>query len=313
MTNAPVVLLGPQRREPNLGPTLRSLGLNRGDTIAVVSAGWEERELEHEELESHVGMSVANLEIHRRVEEIFARYPDLRQAMVWRLDRIRSLQVLYRLQLGPALTAARDLLARDDASDLVDPAREAAIAVVRSVDSHHLDRIRATHAQFEREHPADRYPLLRAFHDRLRREIEPCKALCIAGGHVAILLSRLRISGLLPVWGRSKPIVAWGAGAMVLADRVIVFHDRPPQGPNDTEVFESGFGIAAGTVPLPHAEERLALDDARRVALLARRFAPAECFALESGSRVDLVDGRWSGRSAVRRLEPDGSISEVES
>jgi hypothetical protein len=39
---APVVLLSPQRRRPNLGTVLAMLGLE--GPFAVVTAGWEERE-----------------------------------------------------------------------------------------------------------------------------------------------------------------------------------------------------------------------------------------------------------------------------
>jgi len=72
----------------------------------------------------------------------------------------------------------------------------------------------------------------------------------------------------------------------------------------------------------PHARRRLALDDRRRVALLARRFAPAALhrhgdgawIALDELGRADLP---WaaspdSGGSGMSRLMPDGEVVALE-
>ncbi|MCA8941441.1 MAG: hypothetical protein KDB80_02680, partial [Planctomycetes bacterium] len=110
MSKPRIIFLGPQRRQPNLSATLNALqGVELQRGIAVVSAGWEERELEHEELQSHVGVPVRNLEVHGRVEEIYVRDPNLREGMRWRHDRLKTLQELYRLRLEHALAAARAL------------------------------------------------------------------------------------------------------------------------------------------------------------------------------------------------------------
>ncbi|MCA8941712.1 MAG: hypothetical protein KDB80_04060, partial [Planctomycetes bacterium] len=185
------------------------------------------------------------------------------------------------------------------------------IEAVRQIDAHHLDRIRAIHAQFEREFQPGQHPLVAQLRDRFRHEVDASALLCIAGGHVAILLNRLRIAGLLEVWDPNKPIVAWGAGSMVLAERVVVFHDSPPQGHGNAEVFEAGFGLVRGIVPLPHARTRLELDVPHRVEMFARRFAPDACLTLETGSRLDYLDGEWQGVSELDRLGVDGRLVEV--
>ena len=52
-----------------------------------------------------------------------------------------------------------------------------------------------------------------------------------------------------------KHIVAWSAGAMVLTDRIISFHDSPPQGAGNPEAEQSG--IFKELCVFPHASERL--------------------------------------------------------
>jgi hypothetical protein len=87
---------------------------------------------------------------------------------------------------------------------------------------------------------------------------------------------------------------------MVVAERVVAFHDRPPEGPGNAEVLDVGLGLAPGLVALPHATARLDLADTARTALFAQRFAPATCVTLDpyararwDGVRWQLVDGTW--------------------
>jgi hypothetical protein len=100
---------------------------------------------------------------------------------------------------------------------------------------------------------------------------------------------------------------------MVLAERVVLFHDHPPQGAGNAEVFEAGLALIRAAVFLPHAASRLATADAARVALLARRLAPATCYTLDDGSRLlwrrgqlaDAAGSHWLARTG--RLCPAGA------
>jgi hypothetical protein len=48
-----------------------------------------------------------------------------------------------------------------------------------------------------------------------------------------------------------------------------------------------------------------------RVAILARRFAPAICAALDEGARID-VDGRTlTAADGTRALSPNGSVEQM--
>ena len=300
-----VTLLGPQRFEPTLGAAVRAAGVE--GVLASVTAGWQEREAEDLELHEHLGERSVNLKLYARSEEVFGRDPELFRAHRERQEKLRALQEVYRLRLAHLKRAARELLAREGDAELLEPEREAAIAALRELDAHHLGRIRAINDRFE----ADWRPLERAAVARhvgqIARALDGVQALAIAGGHVAILLNRLRLFGLDRLLG-GRRVFAWAAGAMAVADRVVLFHDSPPQGQGNAEVLEAGLGWAAGVVPLPHARRRLALDDRLRVALFARRFAPALCVALDDGARLRSADLGYQADEGVRRLGVDGAV-----
>jgi hypothetical protein len=306
-----ITLLGPQRLQPILNQAVadvdRSVG-GRG-TLAVVTAGWEERELEIQELDAHVGFRALNLEIYHRVENIFAHDQELLGAMRERHDTQRELQELYRLRLAHHMAALRELSVRPGRHDLNQAAVQAALVAVRALDAEHQRQVAKLHEEFDaRWRPGERVHVQR--HKRELAEIlKRCTMLCIAGGHVGVLLHRMRLFDLIGLHG-ARPIIAWSAGAMACAERVVLFHDNPPQGAGHAEVYEQGLGLVPGVVPLPHARRRLQLDDRARVGQFAARFAPARGVALDDRTRVD-----WDGRQLVihpgtRVLREDGSVQD---
>jgi hypothetical protein len=95
---------------------------------------------------------------------------------------------------------------------------------------------------------------------------------------------------------------------MVLTERVVLFHDHPPYGPPIAEVLDTALGLAPGLVVLPNPRLRLRLDDDERVAMLARRFQPAACVAMDHGARITIANGAVTGGASLQRLAPDGTI-----
>jgi peptidase E len=182
------------------------------------------------------------------------------------------------------------------------------VAGLRRLDAEHLRDIERVHTRFEAHWSASRRPVLARQQAELSHLIETAQTVCIAGGHVAVLLNRMRLFGLARLL-RRKPVVAWSAGAMALADRVVLFHDHPPQGAGDAELFEAGLGFVHGAVFLPHAATRIALDDAGRVALLAMRFSPANCYTLDDGSLLYWHRGRLRWATESQRLTRAGGAS----
>jgi len=303
-----VVLLGPQRFEPNLSATLDSLGC--GEPLAVVSAGWQEREDETEELGTHVGRELVNLRLYRRAEEVVREDEALAGALRQRQDELQRLQNLYRSRLALGLEAVRDLLERPGKDRFVEAHRRAAIRAVRTLDRQHLVHGRSVHAEFdERWKPRERDSVRRR-RDQIVESLDACVAVVVTGGHVAVLVNRLRLFDIVDL-GSQVPVVAWSAGAMAVSERIVLFHDSPPQGPGDAEVLEGGLGLCSGVVPLPHASRRLRLDDPLRVSLLSRRFAPAVCVPLDAGSRIDRQDDRWIPQAGTRVLGRRGALRKM--
>lgn len=305
-----MILLGPQRSRPTLAEAVARLGIDSSGTgqIASVTAGWQEREAEIDEMREHLSQPVVDLRLHRRCEQAFAEDPDLFHAHRARQDRLRAMHRLYRYRLDFALEPARELLRRTGDAALLAPEREAAIAAIRDLDRRYLRRIAEVHRAFEQDHPAGAHPALERQRDEIANLLEESAALAIAGGHVAVLVNRLRLFRFAEL--APKPIIAWSAGAMALAERVVLFHDSPPQGAGNAEVFDVGLGLTSGLLPLPHARRRLQLEDPFRVELFARRFAPDVCLLLDEGDAVTF-DGSRLQPAAARRLTTGGRVEEL--
>jgi hypothetical protein len=311
MQRSKVVLLGPQRLQPTLNLAVASLGVH--GRIAAITAGWEEREAEDEELSAHLGGRTINLRLWERMADVARRDPELLAALRARNDSQREMHELYRLRLGHAMECGRELLRRELQSpdrELVAAETESELEAVRELDRFHLERSRAIHAEFtERHRPNERDAVAR--HRReLAAILHDVEAVCVAGGHVARLADHLRLFGVFELTPE-LPVIAWSAGSMALCDRIVLFHDRPPHGPGHAEVWDVGIGLFHGVIPLPHATKRLELADPLRVRMMARRFRPALCVALDPRTRLDWNGRRWRGAPGTLRLAESGSLAEV--
>jgi Peptidase family S51 len=301
-----VALLGPQRFEPTLRRVMDSLGMS--GRIAAITAGWQERESEDQELHDHLDERTVNLELYARAERVAARDPELARAHHARQQRLRRMQVLYRERLAHGMAACAHL-ARDPAPDTDSRAAlDEALEQVRALDAAHLARLREVHGEFAaRWKPAEREAVA---HERaeIAKLMDESTAVAIAGGHVAILLNRLRQFGIAELLG-GRAVFAWSAGAMAISERVVLFHDLAVHGPGWPEVLEEGLAIVKGVVPLPHARRRLKLDDPVRVSLMARRFAPALCAALDDGASLVVQPDGWKAGAGASRLEATGEVA----
>lgn len=311
MSHNQVVLLGPQRLQPTLNKAVAAAGVT--GPLAVITAGWEERESEDQEMRDHLGAHTVNLRVYQRVEDLMVEDHELRTAIRERQDRLRVQHELYRMRLLHAMAAALELLHREEVdgyTEMLEAEREAAIEAVRTLDSFHLMRVIETHHEFE----DDMRPLERDAVEHHRREIaqivNDCGALCVAGGHVVALLHRMRLLDVLGLVERI-PIFAWSAGAMALGNQVVLFHDSPPHGVGNAELFEQGLGAYAGVLPLPHAKKRLHLHDRLRVLLFARRFAPAQVVAFDSLTRMTWDGAQWHGDVGTLRLTEGGALGQA--
>lgn len=282
-------MLGPQAPQSNLGEAIKALRVD--GPIVTLTAGWRDSEGEIDELQAEIASPLEDLRIYHRAEEIFACEPQLHVLQRERQDQLLELQRLYRLRLNPTLAAARALLRTAGRPALLRLEQRAAIAQVRALDRHHVRRIAAIHREFDQRRAALHIPVAIAHRDSVHQRMAAAGLVLIAGGHVAVLLNRIRLFRLGELLAQ-KPLIAWSAGAMVLAERIVLFHDDAPQGKRDAEVLDAGLGIVQGLIPMPHAKSRLDWSSRSRMALFSRRFAPALCCTLDSGSMIRLENER---------------------
>jgi hypothetical protein len=297
---APLVLLGPQHAHPQVGRVLRELGARH---VAVITAGWQERELDTGVL-PELGVPHTNLMLHARADEVFASDRELAAAYKARQTRLKVMQDFYRVRLAHLNDAVHAISLRQADAELHAAEDAASLALVRMLDREHLARCRDMHAEFAKRFPGERVASQRR---AIETELADANAVVIAGGHVAVLLNRMRMFDVAALW-RDRPVVAWSAGAMALCEQVVLFHHDPPAGPPVTEVLDAGLGLARGLVALPSPRTRLHLEDRDQVAGLARRFSGMACIAMDHHARIELDDGRVMRGAGNHRLTEDGSV-----
>ena len=300
-----IILLGPQRR-PTLDGVVRSLGLGSGlsGRVATVTAGWQEREPDDAELAALLGGRAVNLGLYRRWLDVQDRDPEYFAGARRLADTLAELQDLYLLRLDYALGAVYAVQRRSASRDAV----QDAVAAVRELDTGHLRRVNGARLEFfEQLAPHDR-PVIAGHRAEVSAALADAAALIIAGGHVGVLAEVLHLFNLAAV--ARSPVIAWSAGAMALTDRIVLFHDRAPQGPGHPEMYASGLSVVRDAVLLPHARARLLLDDTARMAVFARRFGPARCILLENGTRIEIDGAGWP--PGVRVIGEDGRVTLLE-
>jgi hypothetical protein len=323
-----VILLGPQRR-PTVDAVARSLGLAAPENqVATITAGWQEREPDDTELSTLLGARAVNLSLYRRWLDVQDRDPQYATAERELAGTLAELQDLYLLRLDYALQAVYAVQRRSSPA-LGGEALAEAIAAVRELDAAHLRRVDSVRGEFFQRLPPHDRPVIAGHRAAVQGILDEAGALVIAGGHVGVLAEVLHLFNVAAALyqgagyqgagyqgaghqraGRS-PVIAWSAGAMALADRIVLFHDRAPQGPGHPEVYGSGLSALRDVVLLPHARARMLLDDTPRMAVFARRFAPARCVLLEQGTRID-ADGDSACPPGTRVLAEDGRVSVLE-
>lgn len=306
----PLVLLGPQTDFASANEAIARLGLQ--SPVALITAGWETDEQFDHKFKRSLNVETINLGLFARSEQLFADDPQLIETLRERQDELRHLRGAYNLRLNLALKAAREMIRLRDGLIDLEPERESAIEMVRQLDRQNFVRTSQIIDDYEaRLHTAGRPRVI----DH-RREIGEILAhvngILIAGGHVAIILNRLKIFGILEM-RHELPVVAWSGGAMALADQVVFFHDTPPQGPGDAEVLRAGMGLFHDVLPLPDAKTRLKLDDQARVELFAKRFDRYRCVLFDDQTLLERRNGFWQNHqpTAMKCLGDTGTVVEL--
>jgi hypothetical protein len=297
------IMLGPQSPHSNLKNAVDLLSVN--GPVVSITAGWRDSEGEIDELQATIGSPIEDLNLYHLSEALFSREPELYILQRERQDKLLELQRLYRIRLTPGMVAARKLLRDNAESDLLRLEQRDAISQVRTLDRHHLRRISAIHQEFDKCRAELLIPSATSLVESLQKKLSESGLVLIAGGHVAVLINRIRLFRLDEILGQ-KPVIAWSAGAMVLGERIVLFNDDAPQGKRDAEVLDAGLGIVKRVIPLPQAKSRLEWSNRNRMALFSRRFVPAKCCTLDNGSMIHVQDDRITSASLCSVITRSG-------
>ena len=303
------ILLGPQRPTINLGKAVEQADLPPGP-LAIISAGWQEAENDIDQVREAVGRPLEDLCLYHRAEDVLTANERIGADYRRRQDRLMEQQRLYRLRLKPLSRAARQVFNGDGDPDMLAAEQRHAISQLRALDRHHLHRTESIQREFEDVHNTLQSPVLAGHAGEIQAILERCCGVLITGGNVAVLLNRMRLFGVDEMLAE-QPIIAWSAGAMALAERIVLFHDRAPGGRREPEVFGAGCGILQGIVVMPDTAHRLRENDRQRAGLMSRRFSPDTCLMFDSGALLQLSDSTPVHADSVRRISHDGRFTKV--
>lgn len=306
------ILLGPQRFTTTLAPTVRSLALE--GSVAMVNAGWEERETNDGELAGYLDGRGVNLRLYQRSVQLLAADRELRVAVLEHRARHDELRAFYGIRLQSACDAVQAVRRRTSWRGVGASADRSAVQAMRDVDDWFVYEVaRLVEATAASEAVTQSTELARH-----RAEVADVLAgaagVVIAGGHVGILMQTLRLFNVtLPA---SLPVIAWSAGAMAVCDPVLLFHDFAPHGVSTPEVHDRGLRRLPHVIALPHARRRLRVDDRGHMSLLAERFPSRHLLPLDDGTVVRF-DSNGSAADQdelpanARVVLPDGTIGSL--
>ena len=142
-----VALLGPQRFEPTVAEAVRHADVH--GRIALVTAGWQEREAEDEDLSDHLQGKTVNLELYRRAADIFREDKEFRAAHRARQQHLRVLRDFYRIRLEYLLESAHVIASRTAAPKFLAAEEQFTVEALQVLDRYHLGKIQTVHAAFE--------------------------------------------------------------------------------------------------------------------------------------------------------------------
>ncbi len=298
-----ITLLGPQRRTTAARAAVAEL-IPDGP-VATINAGWRDREADTAELDEVLGGRMLNLRLYDRWQQLMAEDDDYAAEERRLTELLAEQQQVYAVRLQHAMAAVEDVGRRTKVAAVRRAALDDAVRAVRDLDGWHLRAVAATRQAFYTRTGIGQRESVARHRSEIEELVATAGGLLVAGGHVGVLLHVLHIFGLARLI--RTPLIAWSAGAMALAERVVLFHAQGPPGRRHPELYAEGLAAFGGVLPFPHPRRRLQVDDADRMSVLAARLAPRTCVLLADGVRHDLRE-HGPLPPGVRRVDDAGAV-----
>ena len=302
---APSSFSGAQRFDPSLARRWPKLGVT--GRIAVITAGWQEREAEDEDLAEHLqGRDRQPAPARARRRCLPQRSRAARRPPRAARGAASPAGLLPHSARARARGAARDPAAVPRPPTSSPTKRSASIEAIRDLDAWHLASARAVRKDFEeRCEPAPRPARRRAHRKELRGDrLRSATRSPSRGGHVASLLNRLvavrsrqarRQTARLRVVRRARWPSAIASSSSTTTLR---------KGQARARCSTPGSASSPARSCLPAARGPPAPRRPERVQVMARRFAPASCLAFPARSRITWRRGRFTSPHGVIGLMP---------
>jgi hypothetical protein len=301
----PLQLLGEQREQPRLQAALDRWGI-RGP-VGLVAAGWEEDEFDDAWVQAAISAPLFNSKLYEFADQLFAEDPEVLTLLRQRQDKLRELREVNQLQTDHLGAVARELLRQSDPGDAFAEPLALTFKQLREVDSQYMRSVNLLIRDFDRKIAPGTRPSIFSYRRRVLDRLRGCRALLIAGGHIGVLLNRLKLSRLLD--HLDVPVIAWSGGAMALGDQVCFYHHFIPHADGQVELSRYGMRWFSGLQLFPRARDRLDWSDRVELALLSRRIK-GRCLLLDRDSELEWSSSRLTRASGVRALTSEGLIEE---
>lgn len=302
-----ITIIGPERPDPVLPQLLKRDGI-RGP-VALISAGWRQDESRDEPLRAALGVTIHNLGLYKAFQEVERHAPELASVYTKKQAELQKLRLRYHDAIVAALGGCMKLYAGRRDPDC--PWFKQAVQHLRDVDALWVNEADRLHRGFEEEAHPLRHRLVRAEISRIADILRGCQAVLIAGGHVGVLRNRLLFFAMDRILSGQR-IYAWSGGAMVLCDRILLYHDFTPYGVGTAEVLDRGMGLLPEVWLLAHARQRLDLGNQNALAVMTARLGPQRVLGLENGAILEGSRLESKGRpDSAFQFEKDGSIREL--
>ena len=276
------VLLGPQRFRQTAGTVADAIAPD--GPVVTVTAGWRDREKDDAELHEVLAGRAQNLLLFSRLGHVVRHDPTFAAAAAAYNHSINEANKLYTLRLGYATEAVYTTMRRTARQDLMNSALRAGIQSIQDIDAWYVWLVTEIENELRSAGQVDSSDIIATHRGEVAEILTSSALLAIAGGHVSFLMRCLRLFEVFPA--PDLPVVGWSAGAMVLTDHIVLYHDNGPAGVQPSQVWDRGLGRVPRVVAMPHARRRLALDDQNRNLVLAHRYAPARVLLLDDGMQV---------------------------
>ena len=199
-----VVLLGPQSEAATVVDALRSLDIK--GSVGLITAGWHDAEGDPAKIDPALAKRVHHIPLYGNAERVWKGDAELHQGHQAMQRAVRTARMAYNIRLANALNALAAIGTVEGDRAVVEEEQAAALEALRRLDGLHVDRIASLRAAYNARFSPEARSAVQKERNEVTRLVEPMEAVVIEGGHVAVLINRMRLFDLSSMLDRRMPM-----------------------------------------------------------------------------------------------------------